>query len=135
MRSVPPDGRTLPFSARARSVRQFPGNTRETLPCRCHHGRLCIGRTLTNPPDPEDAPAENRSLLQAVQWAGSVCCATAMKSACSRIDPATGYRYCGAEQLPVEGRISALKDMGSTLAAIRGILPCRGDWRPHSVTC
>ncbi|MGN0762714.1 MAG: helix-turn-helix domain-containing protein, partial [Aristaeellaceae bacterium] len=45
----------------------------------------------------------------------------------ARIDPESGYRYYGAEQLPIAGRISALKDMGFTLAAIREILPCYGD--------
>ncbi len=40
------------------------------------------------------------------------------------IDPESGYRYYGAEQLPVAGRINALKDMGFGLAAIGEILPC-----------
>ena len=45
----------------------------------------------------------------------------------ARIDPESSYRYYGAEQLPIAGRISALKDMGFSLAAIREILPCCGD--------
>lgn len=40
------------------------------------------------------------------------------------IDPESGYRYYSAEQLPVAGRINALKDMGFGLAAIGEILPC-----------
>ena len=40
------------------------------------------------------------------------------------IDPESGYRYYAAEQLPIAGRISALKDMGFGLAAIGEILPC-----------
>ena len=40
------------------------------------------------------------------------------------IDPESGYRYYTAEQLPIAGRINALKDMGFGLAAIGEILPC-----------
>lgn len=40
------------------------------------------------------------------------------------IDPESGYRYYEAEQLPIAGRINALKDMGFGLAAIGEILPC-----------
>ena len=40
------------------------------------------------------------------------------------IDPESGYRYYSAEQLPIAGRISALKDMGFGLTAIGEILPC-----------
>ena len=42
-------------------------------------------------------------------------------------DPESGYRYYGAEQLPVAGRINALKDMGFGLADIGEILPCYED--------
>ena len=44
-----------------------------------------------------------------------------------RIDPESGYRYYTAEQLPVIGRINALKDMGFSLAAIGELLPCYDD--------
>lgn len=40
------------------------------------------------------------------------------------IDPESGYRYYGAEQLPIVGRIKALKEMGFGLAVIGEILPC-----------
>lgn len=40
------------------------------------------------------------------------------------IDPFTGYRYYSEEQLPVACRITALKDMGFGLAAIREMLDC-----------
>ena len=43
------------------------------------------------------------------------------------IDPESGYRYYAPEQLPIAGRINALKDMGFGLAAIGEILPCYGD--------
>lgn len=43
------------------------------------------------------------------------------------IDPESGYRYYGAEQLPVAGRINALKDMGFGLTVIGEILPCYED--------
>ena len=43
------------------------------------------------------------------------------------IDPESGYRYYSAEQLPIVGRINALKDMGFGLAAIAEILPCYSD--------
>lgn len=39
------------------------------------------------------------------------------------IDPESGYRYYAPEQLPIAGRINALKDMGFGLAAIGEILP------------
>ena len=38
------------------------------------------------------------------------------------IDPYTGYRYYGEDQLPIVGRITALKDMGFGLSAIRQML-------------
>ena len=38
------------------------------------------------------------------------------------IDNFTGYRYYSPEQLPVVGRITALRDMGFTLASIVKIL-------------
>lgn len=38
------------------------------------------------------------------------------------IDPFTGYRYYSESQLPVVGRITALKDMGFSLSAISGIM-------------
>ena len=37
-------------------------------------------------------------------------------------DRFTGYRYYSEDQLPLAGRINALKDMGFGLAAIREIL-------------
>ena len=43
------------------------------------------------------------------------------------IDPESGYRYYTAEQLPIAGRIHALKDMGFGLAVIGEILPCYDD--------
>ena len=43
------------------------------------------------------------------------------------IDPESGYRYYSAEQLPIAGRINALKDMGFALAAIGQILDRYGD--------
>jgi effector-binding domain-containing protein len=43
------------------------------------------------------------------------------------IDRFTGYRYYSEEQLPIVGRISALKDMGFGLAAIGEILKCYDD--------
>lgn len=39
-----------------------------------------------------------------------------------KIDPYTGYRYYRESQLPIANRITALKDMGFGLAAIREIL-------------
>jgi len=42
-------------------------------------------------------------------------------------DSFTGYRYYGEEQLQTAGRISALKDMGFGLSAIREILKCYDD--------
>ena len=44
-----------------------------------------------------------------------------------RVDPETGYRYYGEDQLPVVGRITALKDMGFGLSAIGGLLTCYGE--------
>lgn len=38
------------------------------------------------------------------------------------IDPFTGYRYYGEDQLPTAGKINALKEMGFGLAAIEEIL-------------
>ena len=43
------------------------------------------------------------------------------------IHPETGYRYYGEEQLPVAGRIAALKEMGFRLSEIAEILPCFAD--------
>jgi len=43
------------------------------------------------------------------------------------IDRFTGYRYYSAEQLPVVGRITALKDMGFTLADIVKIMEIYDD--------
>lgn len=40
------------------------------------------------------------------------------------LDEQTGYRYYSEEQLPIIGRITALKDMGFGLSAIREILSC-----------
>ncbi|MGM9538626.1 MAG: MerR family transcriptional regulator [Candidatus Onthomonas sp.] len=40
------------------------------------------------------------------------------------IDPFTGYRYYSERQLPTACRITALKDMGFSLAAIRAMLGC-----------
>ena len=42
-------------------------------------------------------------------------------------DPETGCRYYNENQLPVAGRIRALKDMGFALAAIGQILDRYGD--------
>ena len=44
-----------------------------------------------------------------------------------RIDAFTGYRYYGEDQLPLAGRIAALRDMGFGLSAISDILACGGD--------
>ena len=41
-----------------------------------------------------------------------------------RVDPDSGYRYYGEDQLPTAFRITALKDMGFGLAAIGEILTC-----------
>lgn len=41
-----------------------------------------------------------------------------------RIDPESGYRYYNENQLPVAGRITALKDMGFGLTAIREMIDC-----------
>ena len=43
------------------------------------------------------------------------------------IDPFTGYRYYGEDQLPLAGQICALKDMGFGLAEVKAILACQGD--------
>lgn len=42
-------------------------------------------------------------------------------------DPFTSYRYYSEEQLPVAGRIAALRDMGFGLAAIAEVLRVGGD--------
>lgn len=42
-------------------------------------------------------------------------------------DPFTGYRYYTEDQLPLAGRIAALRDMGLGLAAIREILSAEDD--------
>lgn len=42
-------------------------------------------------------------------------------------DPFTGYRYYSEDQLPIAGRIAALRDMGFGLAAIGEILQCYDD--------
>jgi DNA-binding transcriptional MerR regulator len=39
-----------------------------------------------------------------------------------RVDPATGYRYCTANQVPRLNRLIALKDLGFSLAQIAGFL-------------
>lgn len=44
-----------------------------------------------------------------------------------QIDPESGYRYYSENQLPVAGRITALKDMGFGLAAIGEMLDCYGE--------
>ena len=44
-----------------------------------------------------------------------------------KIDPDTGYRYYHESQLPIAGRINALKDMGFGLAAIGEILTSGGE--------
>ena len=44
-----------------------------------------------------------------------------------KIDPDTGYRYYHESQLPIAGRINALKDMGFGLAAIGEILKSGGE--------
>lgn len=43
------------------------------------------------------------------------------------IDPFTGYRYYGEDQLPMAGQICALKDMGFGLAEVKAILACQRD--------
>lgn len=43
------------------------------------------------------------------------------------IDPFTGYRYYSERQLHISCRITALKDMGFSLAAIREMLDCYDD--------
>lgn len=45
----------------------------------------------------------------------------------SDTDPATGYRYYSEKQLPIVGRITALKDMGFGLSAIGELLPAYED--------
>ncbi|MGM9662157.1 MAG: MerR family transcriptional regulator [Oscillospiraceae bacterium] len=47
-----------------------------------------------------------------------------------RVDPDSGYRYYAEEQLPVAGRITALKDMGFGLNAIGELLACYGEKGP-----
>ena len=42
------------------------------------------------------------------------------------VDPATGYRYYGEDQLSVAGQIQSLKSMGFGLTVIREILNCCG---------
>ena len=44
-----------------------------------------------------------------------------------RVDPDSGYRYYNEDQLPVAGRIAALKDMGFGLTAIGEMLTCHED--------
>lgn len=44
-----------------------------------------------------------------------------------KIDPETGYRYYSENQLPVAGRIRALKDMGFGLTAVGEMLDHYGD--------
>ena len=44
-----------------------------------------------------------------------------------QIDRESGYRYYSENQLPVAGRITALKDMGFGLAAIGEMLDCYGE--------
>ncbi len=43
------------------------------------------------------------------------------------IDPFTGYRYYSTAQLPVVNRITALKEMGFSLARIGEVLRCHAD--------
>jgi DNA-binding transcriptional MerR regulator len=43
----------------------------------------------------------------------------------ARTDPASGYRYYAADQLPRLNRIAALKDLGFTLDQVRDILDAR----------
>ena len=50
-----------------------------------------------------------------------------------RIDAFTGYRYYGEDQLPLAGRIAALRDMGFGLSAISDILACGDD--PSALEC
>lgn len=45
----------------------------------------------------------------------------------AHIDPESGYRYYAEGQLPAAGRITALKDMGFSLAVIGELLPDYGD--------
>lgn len=45
----------------------------------------------------------------------------------AEIDPYTGYRYYSENQLPIVGRITALKDMGFGLAVIHQMLNCYED--------
>ena len=42
-------------------------------------------------------------------------------------DPSSGYRYYSEDQLPIAGRIAALKDMGFSLSAISQLLSCYDD--------
>ena len=42
-------------------------------------------------------------------------------------DAFTGYRYYSEEQLPIVGRLTALRDMGFGLSAIRELLSCYDD--------
>lgn len=44
-----------------------------------------------------------------------------------KIDPESGYRYYNENQLPIAGRITALKDMGFGLTAIGEVLACYGE--------
>ena len=46
-----------------------------------------------------------------------------------KIDPDSGYRYYSENQLPIAGRIAALKDMGFGLAAIGEMLDCYAEKR------
>ena len=43
------------------------------------------------------------------------------------IDAFTGYRSYSEDQLPLAGRIAALRDMGFGLSAISEVLACGGD--------
>lgn len=43
------------------------------------------------------------------------------------IDPESGYRYYGVDQLPAACRITALKDMGFSLSDIRELMRCCDD--------
>lgn len=44
-----------------------------------------------------------------------------------KVDPDSLYRYYGEDQLPIAGRITALKDMGFGLASIGELLACYDD--------
>ena len=49
----------------------------------------------------------------------------------AEIDRFTDYRYYREDQLPMAGRIAALKDMGFSLKWSNSFLPVRRNWRPY----